>query len=352
MHTARVVAHVGACAALIALGAAGPSAAQDASHRVIIDTDFALPPQDDGLALALALNSPELDILGITTVAGNFNLARANADVLRMLEITRHENIAVHPGARRPLVHVKDAFAETHYGGWWSDDPPPAPPGGFAKKALEIETAADFMVRTVMASRGTIEIIALGPLTNVALAIQRQPAFASAVKRMVIMGGAIAALPDGAGNITPNAEFNFWVDPEAARIVLRSGIPIELSALNVSRKTALTKRWYDRLVAARTPLTQLIRARMDSTFSATPDRKLLMFDEVAVASLIDPTLVTTEQLVVDVDIDHGINYGVSVGGPKPWPGAEGARTMAVQYDLDWERFITMFIDRVAKAPVQ
>jgi inosine-uridine nucleoside N-ribohydrolase len=353
MHAARVVAHDVACVALlIALGAAVPGRAQDAVHRVIIDTDFGLPPQDDGLALALALNSPELDILGITTVAGNFNLARANADVLRMLEITRHEHIPVHPGARRPLVHVKDAFATTHYGGWWSDDPPPAPPGGFAKKALEIESAADFLIRTVMASRGTIEIIAIGPLTNVALAIQRQPAFASSVKRMVIMGGAIAALPDGAGNITPNAEFNFWVDPEAARIVLRSGIPIELSALNVSRKTALTKPWYDRLVAARTPLTQLIRARMDSMFNATPDRKLLMFDEVAVASLIDPTLVKTERLVVDVDIDHGINYGVSVGGPKPWPGAEGAHVVAVQHDLDWERFITMFIDRVAKTPPQ
>jgi inosine-uridine nucleoside N-ribohydrolase len=169
---------------------------------------------------------------------------------------------------------------------------------------------------------------------------------------MVIMGGAIAALPDGAGNLTPNAEFNFWVDPEAARIVLRSGISIELSTLNVSRKTALTRRWYDRMVAVDTPLTQLIRARMEQTFVTTPNRSLLMFDEVAVASLIDPTLVKTEQMVVDVDIDHGINYGVSVGGKTPWPGAEGARTVAVQHDLDWDRFITMFIERVTKRPGQ
>jgi inosine-uridine nucleoside N-ribohydrolase len=340
-----------ACATvLFGLLAAGIRAAPDATHRVIFDTDFALPPQDDGLALALALNSPEIDIVGITTVAGNFNLAHANADVLRMLEITHRENIPVHAGARRPLVHVKDDFAATQHGTWWSDDPPPAPPGGFAKKALEAETAVDFMVRTVMSNRGQIEIIALGPLTNVAMAIHKQPAFASAVKRMVIMGGAIAALPDGAGNITPNAEFNFWVDPEAARIVLRSGIPIELSALNVSRKTALTKRWYDRLVATQTPLTQLIKSRMDQTFVTTPNRSLLMFDEVAVASFVDPTLVKTDQMVVDVDIDHGINYGVSVGGKTPWPGAEGARTVAVQHDLDWNRFITMFIERVARPP--
>jgi inosine-uridine nucleoside N-ribohydrolase len=340
-----------ACVALLfalSVAGAGAGAAPAASHRVIVDTDFALPPQDDGLALALALNSPELEIVGITTVSGNFNLLRANADLLRMLEITGHEQLPVHAGAKRPLVHVKDDYAASHYGGWWSDDPPRVPPGGFAKKTLEAATAADFMVRTVMANRGQIEIIALGPLTNVAMAIQRQPAFAAAVKRMVIMGGAIAALPDGAGNMTPNAEFNFWVDPEAARIVLRSGIPIELSTLNVSRKTALTKSWYDRLVAVKTPLTQLIKSEMDQTFLSTPNRSLLMFDEVAVASLIDPTLVKTEPMVVDVDITHGINYGVSVGGKSPWPGAEGAKTVAVQHDLDWNRFITMFIDRVAK----
>src|ERR1700732_1814094 len=92
-------------ALLFALAAARAGAAPAATHRVIFDTDFALPPQDDGLALALALDSPEVDILGITTVAGNFNLPRANADVLRMLEITHHERIPVHAGAKRPLVH-------------------------------------------------------------------------------------------------------------------------------------------------------------------------------------------------------------------------------------------------------
>jgi inosine-uridine nucleoside N-ribohydrolase len=200
-----------------------------------------------------------------------------------------------------------------------------------------------------MAAPGEIEIIALGPLTNLAHAMERQPAFAKAVKRLVIMGGAIAALPDGAGNQTPNAEFNFWVDPEAARVVLRSGIPIELSPLNVSRKTALTKRWYDQLVAADTPMTRLIRAQMDPVFTATPDRKYFMYDEVTVASVIDPTLVKTETLLVDVDATPGINYGVSVGGKAVWPGAEGAQKMAVQYDVDWERFIRLFIDRVGAA---
>jgi inosine-uridine nucleoside N-ribohydrolase len=327
------------------------SASYAAPHRVIIDTDFAMPPQDDGLALALALNSPELEIVAITTVAGNFNLDRANVDVLRMLEMAGRTEIPVFAGAKRPLVHVKDDFAASNHGSWWSDEPAPPPFGGFARKPLEREAAADALVRLVMASPGEIEIIALGPLTNLAHAIQRQPGFAKAVKRLFIMGGAIAALPDGAGNQTPNAEFNFWVDPEAAKFVLRSGIAIELSPLNVSRKTSLTRQWYEQLVANDTPITRLIRAQMGPVFAKTPERTYLMFDEVTVASVVDSTLVKTQTLVVDVDAAPGINYGVSVGGRSTWPGAEGAQKMAVQHDVDWERFIRLFVSRVG-APIK
>jgi inosine-uridine nucleoside N-ribohydrolase len=314
-------------------------------HRVIIDTDFALPPQDDGLALALALNSPELEIAGITTVAGNYNVQRANADVLRMLEIAHREEIRVYGGAARPLVHAKDAYAVSHYGKWWSDEPAPAPPGGFAKKALEHETAASFIARDVLANAGT-EIIAIGPLTNVALAIRQQPSIVKAVKRLIIMGGAIAGLPDGGGNITPSAEFNFWVDPEAAREVLRSGVAIELSPLNASRKTAFTNTWFEKLVARDTPVTRLIKAQMGRLFDR-PGFSVHMYDELAVASVIDPTLVKTKKLVVDVEIAHGITYGESVGGTEAWPGAEGAPTIAVQYDVDVPRFMNMFVGRVS-----
>ena len=152
---------------------------------------------------------------------------------------------------------------------------------------------------------------------------------------------ALAALPDGAGNITPNAEFNFWVDPEAAKIVLRSGIPrIVLSPLNVSRKTALTKAWYEKMVATQTPLTSLLKETVGPSFAQDPGRRMLMYDQVAVASLID--------LYVDVDATRGLDYGTSIGGEEPWPGAEGARKMAVQYDVDWERFITLFVERVSR----
>jgi inosine-uridine nucleoside N-ribohydrolase len=319
-----------------------------AVHKVIFDTDFVVPPQDDGLALIMALNSPELEILGVTTVAGNDSMERATSDALRVLEIAERTNIPVYRGANMPLLHEKTEFATKTHGRWWSDDPPPAPPGGFAKKGAELEGAVDFIVRTVKANPGQLTIIAIGPLTNVAMALRMEPGLAAKVKQLVIMGGAIAFLPDGAGNVTPNAEFNFWVDPEAARIVLRSGIPITLTPLNVTRKTAFTKEWYDKIVAVETPLTALIKERMGARFAKDPKSGSQMYDQLAVAALIDPTLVQTRDLFVDVDASFGPNYGVSVGGPKLWPGAEGAQKVSVQYDVDFKRFVTMFVERVAK----
>ncbi len=331
------------------LGFTGLVSAQSSdSISIIFDTDFGMPPTDDALALMLALQSPELEVLGVTTVAGNKSLEQATSDALRMLEIAERTDIPVYAGADLPLVHRVSDFAINSYGSWYSDEAPPEPYGGFARKKIESESAAAYIEREVMASPGEITIVALGPLTNVALAIQNSPNFAANVKQLVIMGGAVASLPDGAGNITPNAEYNFWVDPEAARITLRSGIPIELSPLNVSRKSALTKDWYDKMIAVDTPLTNLLQVSLGPRFEENPDQVWLMYDQIAVASLIDPTLVTTEKMVVDVNDNHDISYGVSVAGSNVWPGAEGAQQMNVQYDLDWPRFIELFIERVQR----
>jgi len=300
------------------------------------------------MALMLALQSPEFEILGVTTVAGNESVERATSDVLRMLEIAGQPEVPVFVGADMPLVHEKSDFAVRKYGNWYSNDPPPEPPGGFASKRAEKLSAVSFIVDTVMAHPGEVTIVAIGPLTNIARAIRTESEFATNVRQLVIMGGAVALLPDGAGNVTPNAEFNFWVDPEAARVTLRSGIPIELSPLNVSRKSALTKDWYQKMVAVENPLTKLLAETLGKRFESEPDRSWYMYDQIAVASIIDPTLVTSERLYVDVDINHGISYGTSVGGREPWPGAESAKEMNVQYELDWPRFIEMFIERIQR----
>jgi len=327
---------------------AGANAFAQDRIPIIFDTDFVMPPWDDSMALMLALQSPEFEILGVTTVAGNESLERATSDVLRMLEIAGQPEIPVYVGADMPLVHEKSDFAVRNYGKWYSNEPPPEPPGGFASKTAENDSAVSFIVDTVMSRPGEVTLVAIGPLTNIAQAIRAEPAFASKVKQLVIMGGAIASLPDGAGNITPNAEFNFWVDPEAAYVTLRSEIPIELSPLNVSRKSALTKDWYEKMVEVDTPLTQLLKETLGRRFESEPDRLWYMYDQIAVASIIDPTLVTSERLYVDVDINHGISYGTSVGGRVRWPGAESTQQMNVQYDLDWPRFIEMFIERVQR----
>ena len=333
-----------------ALALATPVTLAAESHKIIFDTDFILPPGDDGMALLLAIQSPDIEILGVTTVMGNESVERATSDVLWLLENVGRADIPVYRGADMPWVHEESEFAVTHYGKWYSDDPPPEPPGGFAKKAAEREGAVEFMVRTVTASPGEVTIVAIGPLTNIGSALRRDASFAQNVTELVIMGGAVASLPDGAGNITPNAEFNFWVDPEAARATLRSGVPTMLSPLNVSRKTALTKEWYEKMIVARTPLTKLLETTMGPRFEREPDRVFLMYDQVAVGSLIDPTLVTTAELYVDVDTHAGVSYGTSVGGDEIWPGAEGAQEIRVQHDLDWPRFIEMFVERM-NAPV-
>jgi inosine-uridine nucleoside N-ribohydrolase len=333
--------------AFLVLAAPGVGSAQEA-QKIVFDTDFVVPPQDDSMALILALKSPELRLLGITTVAGNDSMERATSDALRLLEIAGRTDIPVFKGANMPLRHEKSEWAATMHGKWWSDDPPPAPPGGFAKKQPEPGSAMDFIIRTVNANPGQVTVAAIGPLTNIAMALRQEPGLASKIKRLVIMGGAIASLADGAGNMTPNAEFNIWVDPEAARIVFRSGVPISLTPLNVTRKTKFSREWYEKIVAVSTPLTDLIKERMGPGFQRDPNRSGQMYDQLTIGALIDPSLVKTVDLFVDVDDHPGPGYGVTVGGPKIWEGAEGAKQVSVQYDVEFDRFIRMFVDRVTR----
>lgn len=337
-------------ALLCAVLAGAPAAAQPA-QKIIFDTDFAFPPQDDAMALFFVLNSPELDVLGITTVAGNRSLNVANADLLKLLEVIGRTRIPVYSGAAAPLMHQGTEWDTKVHGGWFANPPAPAPPGGFAaRKTAERQGAIDYLVQTVRAHPKQVTILAIGPLTNIAMAMRMDAGFAANVKQLVIMGGAVASLPDGAGNHTPNAEFNFYVDPEAAQIVLRSGIPIVLSPLNVSRKARLTRDWYERLVAADTPITRLVREHVGPRFAKRPETVMLMYDQVAAVSLVAPSLVKTVELFVDVDANPGANYGVSVGGPEIWPGGESAKKMQVQTDLDWDKFIRLYVERVTRTP--
>jgi inosine-uridine nucleoside N-ribohydrolase len=346
--------------ALAQLSAANP-------RMVILDTDFVMPPQDDSMALMLVLKSPELKLLGVTTVAGNDTMQRATNDALRELEIAGRTDVPVYRGANQPLVHENTDWSRT-WGHWHccrditvlpDAQTTPPPPGGFAKRLAEKESAVDFIIRSINANPGQVTIIAIGPLTNIATAIRQEPGLAKKIKSLSIMGGVIWSLPLGPeGNERQNTEFNFWVDPEAAHVVLCSGIPIALTPLNVTAKTHLTKYWFDKIIAADTPLTNLMKDTMSKRYTpANENSGHPMHDQLAVASLIDPSLVKSADIYVDVDINHGPDYGTAVGWSRTadndatddivaGPASSSTKKITVQYDVDNERFMKMFYERL------
>ncbi len=335
-----------------------------AKEKVILDMDLRLPPQDDSFASLLALNHPDIDVLGISLVFGNTYLSQEIADTLRWLEITGHQNVPVYAGFERPLMnHIVYEKITTppevyerpkmKYEGRYVSYPASEPIGGFAQIKLQEETAVDFIISTIMENPGEVTLIATGPLTNVAAAIRLQPKIVENVKQIVIMGGNIGSLPTpGYSSDAPYvAEFNFRMDAEAAKIVMTSGAPIVLSPLNASRKTGFTKEHYDEIVAMGGPVADIIEQRMGSRFYPSEDRpawegSLLMFDQLAVAYVIDPTLFTTKEMYVDVMTEKGPAYGYSFERTSPWPGGDDAKPVLVQYDLDWDRFIRLFIDTI------
>ncbi len=215
--------------------------------RIVIDTD---PGQDDAVALLLALAERErIDVAGITTVAGNVPLELTTTNALRMVELARRDDVPVHAGASRPLLRELRT-AEFVCGA-----------DGIAGADLPLPTllarrghAVPFIIDTLeAASARSVTICALGPLTNVALAFAQQPQLAAKVERIVLMGGA-----RDLGNITPAAEFNFYVDPHAAAIVLRLGVPIVMFGLNATHQAMATPERVARIAALATPVSRAV----------------------------------------------------------------------------------------------
>ena len=198
--------------------------------KIIIDTD---PGQDDAVALLLALASKELEILGITCVAGNVPLSLTSENARKILELTRYTEIPVFAGADRPIKRTL-VTAEHVHGKTGIDGPVLEKP----KIKLQSKEAIEFIIETILSyPKDEITLCTLGPLTNIGLAFQREPRIKTLIKEIIMMGGGFFE----GGNITPAAEFNIYVDPEAAAEVLESGIPITMLPLDVTHK-ALTSR--------------------------------------------------------------------------------------------------------------
>jgi inosine-uridine nucleoside N-ribohydrolase len=306
---------VTASAAGLTLGSLMPSQAKSSLQqrasadagspsRVIIDTD---PGVDDALALLLAMRSAELKIEGITAVAGNVPLELTLPNALRMVEISGRPEIPVAAGAKGPLlrrlVTATYAHGENGLGGAVFPEP---------KLKPVAQPAAEFIREMVHQYPGAITLITIGPLTNIAAALNSDAALAEMIRGLVMMGGSLSG-----GNITPAAEFNIYVDPEAARIVFQSGIPITMVGLDVTRKTSLTDDHVRELESAQNPVSQAAATIARNALNHNRERGFLvgpnMHDSLAVAGFLDPSILQFEDYYVDVETSGELTAGETLG---------------------------------------
>ena len=292
-----------------AFAASSPVAGQNqiagrGPFRVVIDTD---PGVDDALALLLAMRSPELKIEAITPVAGNVPLELSLPNALRMVEIAGRTDIPVAVGAKAPLLRrlVTAAYAHGENGLGGAVFPEP-------KIKPVAEPAAKFISQIVRKYPGEVTLITIGPLTNIATALNMDSELARMVKSLVMMGGSLSG-----GNITPAAEFNVYVDPEAARIVFQSGIPITMVGLDVTRKTSLTDEHVRILEAGQNPVSQAAAKIARNAINHNREQGFLvgpnMHDSLAVAGFLEPSLLKFQDYYVDVETTGELTAGETLG---------------------------------------
>jgi purine nucleosidase/pyrimidine-specific ribonucleoside hydrolase len=301
---------------------------------VLIDCD---PGHDDAMAILLALASPELDVLGITTVHGNTTLENATANALRVLELAGRTDVRVAAGAERPLVRDPAVAADVH--GASGLDGPELPPARIVPVA---EHAVDFLAAALLEAPERVTLVPTGPLTNIALLLARHPRAAAKVERIVLMGGAIAE-----GNVTPAAEFNVWVDPEAAARVFASGLDVTMIGLDVTHRALLTARHAERLraagrIGAFTADLHAFYARFHAEVYGWDGAPV--HDAVAVAHVIDGGIVRTERRNVEVDCASALCRGRTV--VDLWRRTGRAENAHVGVDLDAEAFLALLIERI------
>ncbi|HZR25348.1 MAG TPA: nucleoside hydrolase [Vicinamibacterales bacterium] len=342
--------------ALIAFAAAllltiAPSSALAQKRLVIIDQD-AVDASDSGeMSMLALLQSPQVDVLGITMVTGDGWRDEGMQHTLRMLELTNHANVPVFPGAVFPLVRTQEEtrldlqrFGKVTWLGAWNDGGhgpavvPPLPEGAPSKKPAD-EDAAHFLVRQVHAHPGEVTIYAAGPFTNIALALAIDPGFAEATRGIVMMGGSLNPQTDDPEFATaPRHEFNFWFDPEATRKVLRAHWPrIDVTTVDVSIKTKFSDDMFAALGRSKSPAAQYI-------VKYSKDRGY-MWDELAACAWLDPSLITkTRDLYLDVDVSHGPSYGDTLTWTDAVKPAIDLRLTHAQVDVDMKKFAKMFVD--------
>jgi len=352
---------------LLLLCASAPLSAES-KRLVLIDQDGSGPADSNQMSMLVLLQSPRVEVLGITVVTGNAWRDEEVQHTLRMLELTGHGDVPVVPGAVFPLIRTQDetfrtmqtigtpawlgawggrsaaelkvpegaVVAESVAHGPW--EIPPLPEGSPKLRPLS-EDAAHFLIRQVRAHPGEVTIVALGPLTNLALAISIEPRFAEMTRGIVLMGSSLNPQTDDPEFATsPRFEFNFWFDPEAARIVLRAHWPrIDVTTVDVSIKAMFTKEMFDAIAQSRGRTAQYI-----ATYAR---ERYYLWDELAACAWLDPGIITkVRDLYMDVDVGHGSGYGDTLTWIEKLKPAVDVRLVHAQVDVDLPKFNRMFVE--------
>ena len=310
--------------------------------KIIIDTD---PGQDDAVAILLALASPEeLEVLGVVAVAGNVGLANNSRNALKVVELSGRTDIPVYAGCarplRRPLVTAEHVHGDTGLNG--PDLPEPA-------IALQDQHGVDFIIETLLAHEpGTVTLCTLGPLTNIAMALNKAPQIASRIAEIVMMGGAYFEV----GNITPAAEFNIYVDPEAADVVMRCGSPITILPLDVTHQIQSTRSRIDALRALGNRSGAAVADML--TFSESFDLKKYgwegapLHDPCVTAYLLKPELFEGRLCNVTIETASELTVGMTVA--DYWHVTDRPRNATFMRNGDAEGFYALLTERLARLP--
>ncbi|AJY73436.1 nucleoside hydrolase [Paenibacillus beijingensis] len=259
--------------------------------RLIIDTDIG-SDIDDAMAIALAMKSPELILEGVTTVYGDADL-RARM-VAKMLQLGKREEVKVYAGLDRPLLGNRDIWMAGHEGEGLLEEGEELP--------YEDRHAVDFIIETVMSNPGEITLVPIGPLTNIAACLIREPRVAQYVKEIILMGGVTRLGPGGADMRV--VEHNIVCDPEAASVVFRSGAPIVMVGLDVTLQVVITDEERRQLQATGDPLNAALARQMERWFAFVKEKHTFMHDPLTVSLLLDRSLVKTKKMKVTVEYDH------------------------------------------------
>lgn len=304
--------------------------------RVILDTD---PGIDDALAILLAISSPEVELAAVGVTGGNCSMVDGVRNALSVLALGGRTDIPVYPGVALPLIRPPYTAPETHGDAGLGYARLPNSP-----KLPASEHAIDMLIREIMAAPGEVTLVAVAPLTNVALALRKEPQIAQAVREVIIMGGALSV----EGNTTPLAEFNFFVDPHAAHIVLHSGLPITLIPWDITKNVLFTRAHIERLLKVDSPVGRFIEEatrfyiEFHEAYFGYPGCSIN--DPAALALAFLPELAQTKRIHVDVEIASELTIAKSVAD---FLGARGLEpNVRAVLEFDTARFLTLFVDRM------